>query len=32
MNPELLTLISFVLITTYTPGPNNISAASMGVL
>ena len=32
MNPELLPLISFVLITTYTPGPNNISAASMGVL
>ena len=32
MNPEILALISFVLITTYTPGPNNISSASMGVL
>ena len=28
----ILALISFVVITTYTPGPNNISAASMGVL
>lgn len=25
-------LISFVLVTTFTPGPNNISSASMGVL
>ena len=32
MTPENLALISFVIITTYTPGPNNISAASMGVL
>ena len=32
MNPEILAFISFVLITTYTPGPNNISSASMGVL
>jgi len=32
MNPEILALISFVIITTYTPGPNNISSASMGVL
>ncbi len=32
MNPEVLALISFVIITTYTPGPNNISSASMGVL
>lgn len=32
MNPETLSLISFVLITIYTPGPNNISSASMGIL
>jgi len=32
MTPEILALISFVAVTTYTPGPNNISAASMGVL
>jgi cysteine/O-acetylserine efflux protein len=32
MNPEIIALISFVAVTTYTPGPNNISAASMGVL
>lgn len=32
MDPELLALISFVIVTTYTPGPNNISTASMGVL
>jgi len=29
---DIVTLISFVLITTFTPGPNNISSASMGVL
>lgn len=28
---ELLPLITFVLITTFTPGPNNISSASMGL-
>jgi cysteine/O-acetylserine efflux protein len=32
MNSELVTLITFVAVTTYTPGPNNISSASMGVL
>ena len=32
MNSEIIALISFVAVTTYTPGPNNISAASMGVL
>jgi cysteine/O-acetylserine efflux protein len=32
MNPDLLPLVSFVLITTFTPGPNNISSASMGIL
>lgn len=32
MNSKLISLISFVAVTTYTPGPNNISAASMGVL
>jgi cysteine/O-acetylserine efflux protein len=32
MNPEIIALISFVAVTTYTPGPNNISSASMGVL
>lgn len=32
MDSELLTLISFVIVTTYTPGPNNISTASLGVL
>jgi cysteine/O-acetylserine efflux protein len=32
MNSEWLALISFVLITTLTPGPNNITSASMGVL
>lgn len=29
---EFLPLISFVLVTTFTPGPNNISGAAMGVL
>lgn len=32
MAVEILPLISFVLVTTFTPGPNNISSASMGVL
>jgi cysteine/O-acetylserine efflux protein len=32
MNPETLSLISFVVVTIYTPGPNNISSASMGIL
>jgi cysteine/O-acetylserine efflux protein len=32
MNSETITLLSFIIVTTYTPGPNNISAASMGVL
>jgi cysteine/O-acetylserine efflux protein len=29
---ELAPLISFVLVTSFSPGPNNISSASMGVL
>jgi cysteine/O-acetylserine efflux protein len=28
----MIPLISFVIVTTFTPGPNNISSASMGVL
>ena len=32
MNPEIIALISFVAVTTYTPEQNNISSASMGVL
>ena len=32
MNIELIPLISFVIITTFTPGPNNISSAAMGVM
>ena len=32
MSVNLFPLISFVLITTFTPGPANISSASMGVL
>ena len=32
MGIELIPLISFVLATTFSPGPNNISSASMGVL
>ena len=32
MSIELFPLISFVLITTFTPGPSNISSASMGIL
>ena len=29
---EVIPLVSFVLVTTFTPGPNNISSASMGVM
>ena len=32
MDTEFIALASFVLITTFTPGPNNISSASMGIL
>jgi len=32
VNIELLPLISFVIVTTFTPGPNNISSASMGMI
>ena len=32
MGIDLIPLVSFVLVTTFTPGPNNISSASMGVL
>lgn len=32
MGIELIPLVSFVLVTTFTPGPNNISSASMGIL
>ncbi len=32
MSDNLFPLASFVLITTFTPGPSNISSASMGVL
>jgi cysteine/O-acetylserine efflux protein len=32
MSISLLPLLSFVLISTFTPGPSNISSASMGVL
>jgi len=31
MGIDLIPLVSFVLVTTFTPGPNNISSASMGV-
>ena len=31
MNIEIIPLMSFVVVTTFTPGPNNISSASMGV-
>ena len=31
MEIEILPLVSFVLITTFTPGPNNMSSAAMGV-
>lgn len=29
---EMIPLISFVIVTSFTPGPNNISSASMGIL
>jgi len=32
MYSDFLALASFVLITTFTPGPNNVSCASMGIL
>jgi cysteine/O-acetylserine efflux protein len=32
MRMDMVPLASFVLITTFTPGPNNISSASMGIL
>jgi cysteine/O-acetylserine efflux protein len=32
MADNIVPLLSFVLISTFTPGPNNISSASMGVL
>ena len=32
MSIDLVPFLSFVLVTTFTPGPNNISSASMGVL
>jgi cysteine/O-acetylserine efflux protein len=32
MSPDLLPVLSYILITTFTPGPSNISSASMGVL
>ncbi len=32
MNIDIFPLISFVIITTFTPGPNNISSASMGII
>ena len=32
MAPNLLPIISYVLITTFTPGPSNIASASMGLL
>ena len=32
MDIEIIPLMSFVTITTFTPGPNNISSASMGVM
>ena len=32
MDIDLIPLASFVMVTTFTPGPNNISSASMGVL
>ena len=31
MNIDMIPLISFVIVTTFTPGPNNISSAAMGV-
>ncbi|MBN2554510.1 MAG: LysE family transporter [Anaerolineales bacterium] len=32
MDLDIFALASFVLITTFTPGPNNLSSASMGIL
>ena len=32
MSIEMIPLASFVVVTTFTPGPNNISSASMGVM
>jgi cysteine/O-acetylserine efflux protein len=32
MSTQLFPLLSFILISTFTPGPSNISSASMGVL
>ena len=32
MSIDFIPLVSFVMVTTFTPGPNNISSASMGVL
>jgi cysteine/O-acetylserine efflux protein len=32
MGIQIIPLISFVIITTFTPGPNNISSASMGII
>lgn len=32
MNIEIIPLISFVIVTTFLPGPNNISSASMGIM
>jgi len=32
MGLDFIPLVSFVMVTTFTPGPNNISSASMGVL
>ncbi len=32
MDSEFVALVTFVFVTTYTPGPNNISSASMGIL
>lgn len=32
MSIELMPFLSFMFITTYTPGPNNVSSASMGIL
>jgi len=32
MNIDMIPLISFVIVTTFTPGPNNISSASMGLV
>ncbi|MFC2042916.1 LysE family translocator [Chloroflexota bacterium] len=32
MDTDMIALASFVLVTSFTPGPNNISSASMGIL